>query len=131
MLFSSHSVAKMLAQKGKHQSYSFKFKLKVTTQAEVLENQAAAREFQVDKLMICYWQKKKPQMEKLPKLQCEIWLKARDLMKQMNIAHFVDGQRECYGFMHWNHLSVHTRTTVGQALPDDWKIKEKNFQDLI
>lgn len=52
-----------------------------------------------------------------------IRLQAKDLSTQMNLAGFVGGPSWCHRFMQRNHLSIRTRTTVGQKLPDDWEEK--------
>ena len=51
------------------QSFSFEYKLKVIARADEIGNRAAAREFEIDELMIRYWRKKKDVMTKLPKRQ--------------------------------------------------------------
>ena len=52
------------------QSFTFEYKLKVIARADEIGNLAAAREFEIDESMICYWRKKKVVMTKLPKRQC-------------------------------------------------------------
>ena len=51
------------------QSFTFEYKLKVIARADEIANRAAAREFEIDELMILYCQKKKDFMTKLPKRQ--------------------------------------------------------------
>ena len=51
------------------QSFTFEYKLKVIARADEIGSRAAAREFEIDELMIRYWQKKKDVMTKLPKRQ--------------------------------------------------------------
>ena len=87
----------MPAVKRPRQSFTFDYKLRVITLADEIGNRAAAREFEIDESMICYWRKTKNVMAKLPKRQrtCRtgitkimIRLKARELAKQMNVADF-------------------------------------------
>ena len=40
------------------QSFTFEYKLKVIARADEIGNRAAAREFEIDESMICYWRKK-------------------------------------------------------------------------
>ena len=49
----------------------------------------------------------------------------------MNLANFVGGPSWCHRFMRRNKLSVRTRTTVCQKLPDDWEEKMTSFQDFV
>ena len=60
-----------------------------------------------------------------------IRLKAKELATQMNLADFIGGPSWCHRFMRRNRLSVRTRTTVGQKLPDDWEEKTINFRDFV
>jgi transposase-like protein len=60
-----------------------------------------------------------------------IRLKAQSLSKQLKCENFIGGPSWCYRFMKRNGLSVRNRTTVGQALPDDWENKVSNFVDFI
>ena len=60
-----------------------------------------------------------------------IRLKAKELAKQMNVTEFVGGLSWCSRFMRWNRLSVHSRTTVGQKLPNDWEEKVTNFRQFV
>ena len=60
-----------------------------------------------------------------------IRLKAKELAKQMNVAEFVGGPSWCRRFMRRNRLSVRSRTTVGQKLPNDWEEKVTNFRQFV
>ena len=60
-----------------------------------------------------------------------IRLKAKELAKQMNVAEFVGGPSWCSRFMRRNRLSVHSRTTVGQKLPENWEEKVTNFHQFV
>ena len=139
------------------QSFTFEYKLKVIARAVEIGNRAAAREFEIDESMIRYWKKKKDAMTKLPKRQRKIsalertlkdWvvsqrensravttvmirLKAKELAKQMNVTEFVGGPSWCSRFMRQNRLSVRSRTTVGQKLPNDWEEKVTNFRQCV
>lgn len=37
------------------QSFTFEYKFKVIARADEIGNRAAAREFEIDESMICYW----------------------------------------------------------------------------
>ena len=58
-------------------------------------------------------------------------LTAKELAKQMNVAEFVGGPSWCSRFMRRNRLSVRSRTTVGQKLPDNWEEKVTNFHQFV
>ena len=60
-----------------------------------------------------------------------IRLKAKELAKQMNVTEFVGGLSWCSRFMRRNRLSVRSRTTVGQKLPNDWEEKVTNFRQFV
>ena len=60
----------MPGDKHGRQSFTFEYKLKVIARADEIGNRAAAREFEIDESMICYWRKKKVVTKKLPKRQC-------------------------------------------------------------
>lgn len=60
-----------------------------------------------------------------------IRLKAKELAKQMNVTEFVGGLSWCSRFMRRNRLSVRSRTTVGQKLPNDWEEKVTNFFQFV
>ena len=60
-----------------------------------------------------------------------IRLKAKELAKQLNIAEFVGGSSWCSRFMRRNRLSVRSRTTVGQKLPENWEEKVRNFHQFV
>ena len=60
-----------------------------------------------------------------------IHLKAKELAKQTNVADFVGGSSWCSRFMRRNRLSVCSRTTVGQKLPENWKEKVMNFCQFV
>ena len=60
-----------------------------------------------------------------------IHLKAKELAKQTNVTECVGGPRWCSRFMRQNRLSVCSRTTVGQKLPDDWEEKVTNFSQFV
>ena len=59
-----------------------------------------------------------------------IRLKAKELAKQMNVTEFVGGPSWCSRFMQRNRLSVRSRTTVGQKLPNDWE-EVTNFRQFV
>ena len=60
-----------------------------------------------------------------------IRLKAKELAKQMNVTEFIGGPSWCSRFMRRNRLSVRSRTTVGQKLPNDWEEKVTNFCQFV
>ena len=60
-----------------------------------------------------------------------IRLKARELATQMNLPGFTGGPSWCHRFMRRNKLSVRTRTTVGQKLPDDWQERVEEFNNFL
>ena len=60
-----------------------------------------------------------------------IRLKAKELAKQTNVADFVGGPSWCSRFMRRNRLSVHSRTTVGHKLPENWEEKVTNFRQFF
>ena len=60
-----------------------------------------------------------------------IRLKAKELAKQMNVAEFVGGPSWCSRFMRQNRLSMRSRTTVGQKLPENWEEKVTNFHRFV
>ena len=60
-----------------------------------------------------------------------IRLQAKELQKQMNMAKFVGGLSWCSRFMRQNRLSMHSGTTVGQKLPENWEEKVKNFHQFF
>ena len=68
----SHARVKMLGLKRARQSFTFEYKLKVIAHVDEIGNRAAAKEFEIDELMIRYWRKKKDVKTKLPKRQCRI-----------------------------------------------------------
>lgn len=59
-----------------------------------------------------------------------IRLKAKELAKQMNVAEFISGLSWCSRFMRQNCLSVRSRTTVDQKLPDNWE-EVMNFHQFV
>ena len=60
-----------------------------------------------------------------------IRLKAKELAKQTNVADFVGGPSWCSRFMRRNRLSVGSRTTVRQKLPENWEEKVTNFCQFV
>ena len=60
-----------------------------------------------------------------------IRLKAKELANQTNVADFVGGPSWCSRFMCRNRLSVRSRTTVGQKLPENWEEKVANFRQFV
>ena len=60
-----------------------------------------------------------------------ICLKAKELAKQTNVADFVGGPSWSSGFMCRNRLSVRSRATVGQKLPDNREEKVTNFHQFV
>ena len=60
-----------------------------------------------------------------------IRLKAKELARQMNVAEFIGGPSWCSRFMRRNRLSVRSRTTVGQKLPENWEEKVTNFHQFV
>ena len=60
-----------------------------------------------------------------------ICLKAKELAKQRNVADFVEELSWCGRFMRRNRPSVHSRTTVGQKLPENWEEKVMNFHQFV
>ena len=57
--------------------------------------------------------------------------KAKELAKQTNVADLVGRSRWCSGFMRRNRLSVRSRITVGQKLPENWEEKVTNFRQFV
>ena len=60
-----------------------------------------------------------------------IRLKAKEFAKQTNVADFVGGPSWCSRFVRRNRLSVRSRTTVGQRLPENWEEKVANFRQFF
>ena len=57
--------------------------------------------------------------------------KAKELAKQTNVADLVGRSSWCSGFMRRNRLSVRSRITVGQKLPENWEEKVTNFRQFV
>ena len=57
-----------------------------------------------------------------------ICLKAKSLADEMKICGFLGGPSWCFRFMKCHNLSVCTRTTISQALPEDTQEKLDNFR---
>ena len=121
----------MNAQKRRRQSYSFEFKLNVVHRAEEIGNRAASREFDIGESMVREWRKKKVSMTKMPKRQRTCRTGIAKFPKEFNAADFTGGPSWCNRFMRRNQLSVRTRTTVGQQLPDDWETKVESFREFV
>ena len=60
-----------------------------------------------------------------------IRLKAKELAKQTNVTDFVGGPSWCSRSVRRNRLSVRSRTTVGQKLPENWEEKVANFRQFV
>lgn len=58
-------------------------------------------------------------------------LKAKVFAQQMGLVDFKGGPNWCYRFMHRRKLSMRAKTTVGQALPTDWKQKKEAFLEFV
>lgn len=74
------------------------------------------------------------------KAQCEnncavstvaIKLKSTSMARKMKLHNFIGGVNWVYKFMRRNNLSLRTRTTVGQHLPENWEEKVTNFQRFV
>ena len=81
--------------------------------------------------MVHEWRKKKVSMTKMPKRQRTCRTGIAKFPKEFNAADFTGGPSWCNRFMCRNQLSVHTRTTVGQQLPDDWETKVESFREFV
>lgn len=57
----------------------------------------------------------------------KIRLRAKSMAQEMNISDFKGGVNWIYRFMRRKNLRVRARTTVCQAVPDDWEEKKESF----
>lgn len=63
----------------------------------------------------------------LPVSTVRIRLQAKTMAQQMGLENFKGGPSWCSRFMSRKRLSVRSKTTVGQKLPEDWKEKKESF----
>lgn len=60
-----------------------------------------------------------------------IRLRAKLIAENMGITDFKAGPSWCYRFMKRRKLSIRTRTSIGQSLPEDWEEKRISFLDYV